>query len=173
LGKIADIYYYRGELDEALRIRRDEELPVYQKLGDIRSRAVAMGKIADIYYRRGELDEALRIRRDEELPVYQKLGDIRSRAVTMGQIADIYYSRGELDEALRTLREAYVILEKLGGRREILISQANMAVYHLTRNRPGDRAEARRLLAAALRAAEEMKLPEAEQIRSFMQKNGL
>ena len=41
----------RGELDEALRIRREEELPVFERLGDVRSRAVTMGKIADILRR--------------------------------------------------------------------------------------------------------------------------
>src|SRR3712207_7252637 len=39
-GKIADILQARGELDEALRIRREEELPVYERLGDVRSAAV-------------------------------------------------------------------------------------------------------------------------------------
>jgi hypothetical protein len=91
----------------------------------------------------------------------------------MGKIADIYHRRGDLDEALRIRRAGLEILEKLGDRREILVSQAMMAVYHLARNQSGDRTEAQRLLAAALRAAEEMKLPEAEQIRAFMKANGL
>ena len=78
MGKIADVLAARGDLDEALRIRREEELPVYEKLGDVRSRAVTMGKIADVLAARGDLDEALRIRREEELPVYEKLGDVRS-----------------------------------------------------------------------------------------------
>jgi hypothetical protein len=60
----------RGELDEALRIRREESLPVYDRLGCC-SKAVTMGKIADILQARGELDEALRIRHEEELPVYE------------------------------------------------------------------------------------------------------
>ena len=77
MGKIADILQQRGETDEALRIRREEELPVYERLGDVRSRAVTMGKIADILQQRGETDEALRIRREEQLPVYERLGDVR------------------------------------------------------------------------------------------------
>ena len=84
-----------ARLDEALRIRREEELPVYERLGDVHSRAVSMGQIADILEGRGETDEALRIRREEELPVYERLGDVRSRAVTMGRIADILEGRGE------------------------------------------------------------------------------
>ena len=95
----------RGELDEALRIRREEELPVYERLGDVRSRAVTLGQIADVLAARGETDEALRIRREEELPVYERLGDVRSRAVTLGKIADVLAARGETDEALRILRD--------------------------------------------------------------------
>ena len=53
------------------------QLPVFERLGDVRSRAVTMGQIADILQARGELDEALRIRREEELPVYERLGDVR------------------------------------------------------------------------------------------------
>ena len=85
MGKIADILQSRGDLDEALRIRREEELPVYERLGDVRSRAVTMGKIADILQSRGDLDEALRIRREEELPVYERLGDVRGRSVDIAK----------------------------------------------------------------------------------------
>ncbi|MBF0293945.1 MAG: CHAT domain-containing protein, partial [Magnetococcales bacterium] len=43
MGRIADILQARGDLDGALRIRREESLPVYERLGDIRARAVTMG----------------------------------------------------------------------------------------------------------------------------------
>ncbi|MEZ5356266.1 MAG: tetratricopeptide repeat protein [Bryobacteraceae bacterium] len=105
----------RGDLDEALRIRLEDELPVYEKLGDVRERAVTLGKIADIRMARGDLDEALRIRLEDELPVYEKLGDVRERAVTLGKIADIRMARGDLDEALRILtNELLPAFEKLG-----------------------------------------------------------
>jgi hypothetical protein len=67
----------RGQLDEALNIRTDEQLPVYERLGDVHARAVAMGRIATILQARGDLDGSLRIRREEELPVYERLGDAR------------------------------------------------------------------------------------------------
>ena len=89
MGKIADILQARGQLDEALKIRNEEELPVYERLGDVRSRAVTMGQDRRYPASRGDLDEALHIRREEQLPVYERLGDVRSRAVTMGKIADI------------------------------------------------------------------------------------
>ena len=85
MGTIADIAYQRGDYDEALRIRREIELPVYERLGDTRSAAVTWGQIADIAYQRGDYDEALRIRREIQLPVYERLGDTRAAAVTWGQ----------------------------------------------------------------------------------------
>ena len=60
MGKIADILQARGQLDEALQIRNEEQLPVYERLGDVRC-APTMGKIADILQDRGQLDEALKL----------------------------------------------------------------------------------------------------------------
>jgi tetratricopeptide (TPR) repeat protein len=127
-GQIADILYRHGELDEALRIRREEELPVYTWLGDVRSIAITQGQIADILGQRGELDEALRIRREEQLPVLTRLGDVRSIAVTQGKIADILYQRGEFDEALRIHREEQLpVFTRLGDVREIAVTQGRIA----------------------------------------------
>ncbi len=127
-GYVADILQQRGETDEALRIRREEQLPVFERLGDVRKRAITMGQIADILQQRGETDEALRIRREEQLPVYERLGDVRSRAVTMGKIADILQQRGETDEALRIQREEQLpVYERLGDVRERAITMGKIA----------------------------------------------
>ena len=150
MGKIADILQARGDLDEALRIRREEELPVYDRLGDVRERAVTMGKIADILQARGELDEALRIRREEQLPVFDRLGDVRERAVTMGKIADILQARGELDEALRIRREEQLpVYDRLGDVRERAVTMGQIA----------DILQARGELDEALRIRREEQLP--------------
>ena len=128
MGNIADILQQRGETDEALRIRKEEELPVYERLGDVFSRAVTMGNIADILEQRGETDEALRIRKEEQLPVYERLGDVRSRAVTMGQIADILEQRGETDEALRIRKEEELpVYERLGDVRSRAVTMGKIA----------------------------------------------
>jgi len=127
-GQIADVLQERGQLDEALRIRQEEELPVYEKLGDVRERAITQGKIADVLQARGQLDEALRIRQEEELPVYEKLGDVRSRAVTLGQIADVLQARGQLDEALRIRQEEQLpVYEKLGDIRSRAVTLGKIA----------------------------------------------
>jgi len=115
LGQLADVQFDRGELDEVLRIRREEQLPIYDRLGDARARAITLRKITDVLAIRGELDEALRIRREEVLPVVEQLGDMRERAITLGKIADVLAIRGELDEALRIHREEELpVYERLG-----------------------------------------------------------
>ncbi|EWY36802.1 hypothetical protein N825_23290 [Skermanella stibiiresistens SB22] len=128
MGRIVDILQARGELDEALRIRREELLPVFNRLGDVCSRAVTMGKIADILRARGEMDEALRIHREEQLLVYDRLGDVRERAVTMGKIADILQARGDMDEALRIRREEELpVYDRLGDVRSRAVTIGKIA----------------------------------------------
>ena len=156
-----------------MRIRREEELPVYERLGDVRSRAVTVGKIADIFQARGDLDEALRIRREEQLPVYERLGDVRSRAVAMGKIADIFQARGDLDEALRIRREEQLpVYERLGDVRGLLIARAKIGMTYLQLN-PPRRDEANTLLCQALADARRMNIPEANQIRMILMSNGM
>ena len=132
--ELAELLVRFGQLDEALRIRIDEQLPVFEKLGDVRSRAVTLGKIADIHQTRGELDEALRIRIDEQLPVFEKLGDVRSRAVALGKIADIHQARGQFDEALRIhIDEEMPVYEKFGDLRERAVGLGKIADIHQAR----------------------------------------
>ena len=88
-GQIADVLEAQGEFDEALRIRTEEQLPVYERLGDVRSRAIVQRKIADILEARGELDEALRIYEQDVLPDIERIRNpteirwVRERIVSL------------------------------------------------------------------------------------------
>ena len=142
-GGIADILQDRGDLDQALRIRQQDELPVFQRLGDVRSTAVTMGKIADILHARGDLDQALRILRDEVQPAFERLGAVRETAVTMGKIADILHARGDLDQALRIRQEEQLpVFQRLGDVRETAVTMGKIG--HVLAQR-GDLAGARKL----------------------------
>jgi tetratricopeptide (TPR) repeat protein len=155
LDELGRLLYSVGDYDGALVHWRDRELPIYERLGDERSRAFTMGQIADILEARGELDEALRIRREEELPIYERLGDVCSRAITMGQIAEVLTLRGELDEALRIRREEELpIYERLGDVRSRAITMGNTADILATRGE----------LDEALRIRREEELPIYERL---------
>ena len=149
-GRLADILRVRGELDEALRIHREDQLPIYDRLDDVRDRVVTMGKIADILRDRGQLDEALRIHQEDELPVYDRLGDVRARAMTMGKIADLFKDRGQLDEALRIhLNEELPVYDRLGDMRSRAATMGGIA----------DILQARGQFDEALRIRHEEQLP--------------
>ncbi|MEV0473884.1 CHAT domain-containing protein, partial [Streptomyces prunicolor] len=154
-GKIADTFEQRGEVDEALRIRREVELPVYERIGDTHSVAVTWGQIANILQQRGEVDEALRIRREVTLPAFERIGDTHSIAVTWGQIADTFEQWGEVDEALRIRREVELpAFERIGDTREVAVTWARIA----------DTFEQRGEVDEALRIRREVTLPVYERI---------
>jgi hypothetical protein len=71
---------------------------VYERLGDVRSKAITMGKIADIRQARGELDEAIRIRMQEVLPVFERLGDVREVIVARVNTALVLAQRGRAED---------------------------------------------------------------------------
>lgn len=160
----ADIFFHlanwllaRGQLDEGLRILREERLPLVEKLDDARGRAVTLGQIADILHSRGESDEALRIRREEQLPVFKRLGNVREQAVTLAMIAEAMMTRGELDEALRIFREEVLpVFEKRGEVRERAVTLGKIAVIMRARGE----------LDEALRIRCEEELPVYDQLGS-------
>ncbi|HXO40183.1 MAG TPA: AAA family ATPase [Thermoanaerobaculia bacterium] len=144
LGSIADLLQQCGQLDEALRIRRDEQLPVFEALGDARMCAVTLGGIAEILQGRGQFDEALHIRRDQQIPVFEAIGDLPGRAIALGKIANILQLRGELDEALRIrIEEQLPIFEVLGDVRSHAYTLGQIAEIFRAR---GDLDEALRIL---------------------------
>src|SRR5271155_2509289 len=117
MGKIPDILQARGQLDEALKIRNEEQLPVYERLGDVRSRAVTMSKIAEIFQARGQLDEALAINLDR-LNISEALGEIEGIAHVKFRCAAIRLERGgwekgEAQTIVAELAESFSIVQRI------------------------------------------------------------
>ena len=156
----------RGELDEALRIRREQELPVYERLGDVRSVAVTHGKIADVLQDRGELDEALRIRREEELPVYERLGDVRSVRSGWARSPTCWRRAGNSAKRCASAANRHCPSTSASGDvREAAIAQAKIA---LILDGQGHRDDAIALLEAAQAQARRPGLAVAEQIGQLL-----
>jgi tetratricopeptide (TPR) repeat protein len=127
LGERAAFLAARGQLDEALRMLREEQIPLYEALGDLRERALTLIQTADVLAARGQLDEALRILR-EQSRVFEALGDVRARAITVGRVADVLQARGQLDEALRIRWEEEIpVYEALGDVRERAVALGKVA----------------------------------------------
>jgi tetratricopeptide (TPR) repeat protein len=149
-GRIGDIAEARGELDEALRIRREVELPVYERLGDVREVAVTWGRIGDIAEARGELDEALRIRREVELPVYERLRDMRSIAAVKWNMAQVGLARGDYGSAVPQVIDSFGILSQMQDAQGVAVVGSVLGQLLI---RLGATDEARDVLGMSLAAA--------------------
>jgi hypothetical protein len=118
MGKITDILQARGELDEALRIRREEQLPVFERLGEARERSVTLSKIAGCLLAAGglsqgriqEIFEAL----DESFAIALQLGIPDGIAHVGALLAQIMALGGHGDQALVVLDAAEAAFHKLG-----------------------------------------------------------
>ena len=162
VDELGRLLFNLGDLDEALAVSREVQLPLYRRLGDARRQAITMGRIADILATRGQLDEALRIYQEELLPVFERLGDVRAKAITMVNIAHIILrARGQLDEALRIHQEeALPVFERLGDVRLKAITMGKIA----------DILQARGQLDEALRIYQEEALPVYERLGDVREK---
>jgi hypothetical protein len=101
LDELAGLLASIGEYDEALRIRREEQLPAYERLGDVRARAITLGKIADVLLARGG------VRRSAVHPSRRATASLQAvgrcvweRAVTLGKITNVLLARSKYDKVL-------------------------------------------------------------------------
>jgi tetratricopeptide (TPR) repeat protein len=112
-GKIADILFDCGQLDEALRILKEEVLSAFTRLGAVREIAVTQGRIAQILSKRGDLNGALEL--DQALlAAYRKLQDQNGIAAALWDIAQIERKQEKWSEAIPHIGEAWQLFLKLG-----------------------------------------------------------
>jgi serine/threonine protein kinase/tetratricopeptide (TPR) repeat protein len=133
LGLIGDVLQVRGTFDEAMRVWKEQALPIQEKLGETRECAITLCKIAKLLRLQERFEEALRILRDEVLPALEAVEDIRTRAVAMGIVADILHDQGDLDSALRIRQtEELPIYEMVGEPRSTAVTIGKIAtILHL------------------------------------------
>ena len=118
-GKIADILQARGQLDEALRIRTEEQLPVYERLGDVDGTAHVRFSVARLRLQRGdhETGDIGRIRDDLAEAFSILLGLRRPDGIgTVGALfAQVLAMMGHRRKALEVLDKAKLAFKKMGS----------------------------------------------------------
>ncbi|MEK2491064.1 tetratricopeptide repeat protein [Kitasatospora purpeofusca] len=148
-GHIADVLQQRGEVDEALRIRHEIELPAFERIGDTRSTAVTWGHIADVLQQRGEVDEAVELQL-KRLEVNERLGDIGGIAAANWDLARIDLKRGDFHAAVPRLMTSFQHLLEL--QRPDGIAAVGIALGHVMLA-AGAHAQARQVLQTCRAAA--------------------
>jgi tetratricopeptide (TPR) repeat protein len=109
IGKIAGVLHAWGEWETALKMRQEQERPIYEKLGEARELAICLGRIADSLRSLGQLDEAIRLRSREQMPSLRQLGVAYDLLFAQESLARLLLDRGgagDRDEAVRLLQEA-------------------------------------------------------------------
>ena len=100
MGKIADILQARGQLDEALKIRK-EELPVYERLGDVRELLVGRANLAITLLTRGRAEDRDEARRLLHLALAEAR---RLKLPEAQQIQDFLEQQGLGEDEIASLR---------------------------------------------------------------------
>ena len=135
----------QGKPEKALEHYRSA-LVIFERIGDVRSKAAIARKIADILQLKGDLDGALQMLQNEALKPILGLGLLVDEAVYRCSIANILQQRGQIDEALRIYRDECIpVYERLGDVRLKAVTMGNIVDILLQR---GETEEALRNLEA-------------------------
>jgi tetratricopeptide (TPR) repeat protein len=125
--ELAGLLKSLGDFDEALRIRREDALPRYRKMGDEHAVATSLANIADILTRQGKYEEALNIQK-EELSIHQKFNDHSALARCLGNIATNYSYLKLFDFAQSMFQKQVLpIFQELKDDRSIAVTQGKIA----------------------------------------------
>ena len=141
MGALALSLAARGELDQAMRLHKEEE-QLYRLAGDDRGLQRTLGNQAIILFTRGEIDEAMRLFKEKER-LCRQLGDKEALQRSLGNQANILQTRGELDEAMRLHKEQERLCRELGNREGLQRGLGNQSGIFIER---GELDEAMRLL---------------------------
>ena len=134
----ADVLEARDQWAQAQRLR-EEQVPVFAAVGDVRAEAQTRLKIADGLRVRGRFAEALDILVHHVVPTYERLQDNLSRAIALDGVAHIHFVAGLLDEALRIhTEERLPILERLGEKQRQAQVHSQIATILLARGQYDD-----------------------------------
>ena len=139
-GRIADILRMQGKFAKALRLLVDSVIPIYERLGDMRSKAIVLGGVADMHCVTGRrLADALRIHTEERLPVFRRLGEAHLLAYAQGRIADVLQAAGRFDEAIHVRRtEELPTYEQLGDIHAATVAWSRIGDIHYARGELGE-----------------------------------
>jgi hypothetical protein len=134
MGKIGDILQARGELDEALRIRREEELPVYERLGDVRARSVALQKIAIALIAAGGFEDGRRQEivgaLDEAFEIVQRLkipDGIGRVGILLAQVLGQLGQKQKAFQILEEVENAFAMLGNTQGLERVIQIRQELA----------------------------------------------
>jgi DNA-binding SARP family transcriptional activator len=161
LGNLGMVDDRLGRYQEALSCQR-KSLATYRELGDRRGQATSVGNLGRVYWRLRRHEEALPCLR-ESLRIYQELGDRWGQAASLNDLGSVYWRLGRYDDALDCQRESLAVYREVGdryGQAEALRDLGDVL------RALGRRERAQKAWWESLAIFEELRVPEADEIRT-------
>lgn len=129
LHRIGTIYWYKGDLDEALEYLKQAK-EVRESIGDIQGASDTTNNIAIVYHDLGKIKEAeenyLEMMENE-----QKIGDNYGIALAYNNIGNLHLDKGEVEKGLEYYDKSYEISKRIGGEEACADVINNMGlIYH-------------------------------------------
>ena len=112
-ARLGDIALRRSDYDAA-RVRYEEVLPIYRRVGDVLGVANCIVRLGEIALARSDPD-AGRVRYEEALPLYRRVGDVRGEANCILRLGDIALARSDPDAAGARCEEALPLYRRVGS----------------------------------------------------------
>jgi len=104
-AKLASFYEGKGELERALEIRRDKQLPAYLAAGDDEAVARTRTDIAELLARVGEVRPALEMIREQVLPAAKALSSAQPTQRALSTLATVLEAQGDAAGAAQIRRD--------------------------------------------------------------------
>jgi DNA-binding SARP family transcriptional activator/tetratricopeptide (TPR) repeat protein len=163
LNNLAEIHRLQRRFQHAVTCLHGD-LAICRELGDRRGEAISLYNLGEVYRDMGHGDEASAYHQ-ESLAICQQLGDRRGEGRNLDGLGDARRLQGRYDEAVACSQQGLTLLREVGDR----YSEAN-TLWHLglTVNACGDRGEARRRWRQALTIYEQLRAPEAAEVRAAL-----
>ena len=132
--KIAEIYFSKGSLDQALEY--DERcLKSSQQLGNVRLEIVARTEIGKVYTAQKLYDLAL-AEYDKVRHFYESTKDLRGQAIALNAYGDFLLQVGEKQKSLDSFNRALALSDELKDKKLLIDSLYNLARAHLQLGSP-------------------------------------
>ncbi len=119
LHELAGLYSDLGEVQEALRIRQERQLPMTLEVGAYGQAASIKWAIARHLFAFGQTSKGVALLRNEVLPVFRENGDQRRAALVLAEIAQAHDVNTDAEEMLRILNEEALPFFQKSGESEL------------------------------------------------------
>ena len=124
IERLGHIAFERSD-HEGARVRYDEALPLYRKVGSVLGEATCIQALGNIALARSDYDGA-RTRYDEALPLYREAGGVLGEANCIKGLGDIARERSDHEGARARYEEALPLCRRVGA----VLGEAN-CIYRL------------------------------------------